>query len=44
MYRCSRCKELATVDMNTMGIQCQKCGSKIFYRVRPNVKKVVKAR
>jgi DNA-directed RNA polymerase subunit P len=32
------------MDMNTVGIQCEKCGSKIFYKERPNVKKVIKSR
>jgi DNA-directed RNA polymerase subunit P len=30
--------------MNTVGMQCEKCGSKIFYKERPNVKKVIKGR
>ena len=29
--------------MNTMGLQCEKCGSKIFYKERPNTKKVLKS-
>jgi DNA-directed RNA polymerase subunit P len=32
------------MDVNTVGIQCEKCGSKIFYKERPNVKKTTKAR
>jgi DNA-directed RNA polymerase subunit P len=32
------------MDVNTVGIQCEKCGSKIFYKERPNVKKTIKAR
>jgi DNA-directed RNA polymerase subunit P len=32
------------MDVNTVGIQCENCGSKIFYKERPNVKKIIKAR
>lgn len=44
MYKCNRCKEPIRTDINTVGIQCEKCGSKIFYKERPNVKKVLGAR
>ncbi|MBM4248685.1 MAG: DNA-directed RNA polymerase subunit P [Euryarchaeota archaeon] len=44
MYKCWKCHERTTVDPNTMGIQCEKCGSKMFYKERPNVKKTIKAR
>ncbi|MCK5398134.1 MAG: hypothetical protein KAJ33_07795 [Thermoplasmata archaeon] len=27
-----------------MGIQCTNCGSKIFYKERPNVKKTIEIR
>ncbi|MBR1888633.1 MAG: DNA-directed RNA polymerase subunit P [Candidatus Methanomethylophilus sp.] len=42
MYRCQNCKEPIR-NMNTMGLQCEKCGSKIFYKERPNTKKVLKS-
>jgi DNA-directed RNA polymerase subunit P len=44
MYKCSRCKEPMRSDINTTEIQCEKCGSKIFYKERPNVRKVIKSR
>jgi DNA-directed RNA polymerase subunit P len=44
MYKCGNCNESIRSNVNTVGIQCEKCGSKIFYKERPNVKKVVKAR
>ncbi len=44
MYKCGRCKEQIRTDVNTVGIQCEKCGSRIFYKERPNVKKLLKAR
>jgi DNA-directed RNA polymerase subunit P len=42
MYRCARCKEPLRADAVTL--QCEKCGSRMFYKERPNVKKVLKAR
>ncbi|MFQ6060396.1 MAG: DNA-directed RNA polymerase subunit P [Thermoplasmata archaeon] len=44
MYKCANCREPVLGSINTVGIQCKKCGCKIFYKERPNVKKVVKAR
>jgi len=44
MYRCGKCNEPIHSNMNAVGKQCEKCGSKIFYKERPNVKKIVKAR
>ncbi|HEY5606506.1 MAG TPA: DNA-directed RNA polymerase subunit P [Thermoplasmata archaeon] len=44
MYKCAKCLELIRTNINTVGIQCERCGSKIFYKERPNVKKIVKAR
>jgi len=44
MYKCATCKEPIHTNINTVGIQCERCGSKVFYKERPNVKKVVKAR
>ena len=44
MYKCAKCKERIIMDVNTVGIQCEKCGSKIFYKERPNVKKTTQAR
>ena len=44
MYRCGKCKEQVRGDTNIVGIHCITCGSKIFYKERPNVKKAIKAR
>jgi len=44
MYKCAQCKESMRANINTVGIQCEKCGSKVFYKERPNVKKLVRAR
>ncbi len=44
MYKCARCKEPIRSNVSTIGIQCEKCGSRIFYKERPNVKKVIEAR
>jgi DNA-directed RNA polymerase subunit P len=44
MYKCGAFNEPIRSNVNTVGIQCEKCGSKIFYKERPNVKKVIKAR
>jgi DNA-directed RNA polymerase subunit P len=44
MYKCSRCKEPVRSGMNTVGLQCEKCGSKVFYKERPNVRKTVHGR
>jgi len=44
MYKCSRCNEPMRADVNHIEIQCEKCGSKIFKKERPNVRKIVKAR
>ena len=41
MYRCSKCNEPIR-NVSALG-QCEKCGSKIFYKERPNVKKVLKS-
>ena len=42
MYRCGKCNEPIR-NVNTLGLQCEKGGSKIFYKERPNVKKVLKS-
>jgi DNA-directed RNA polymerase subunit P len=42
MYRCGKCNEPIR-NVNTLGLQCEKFGSKIFYKERPNVKKVLKS-
>ena len=44
MYKCARCKEPIRSNVSTIGIQCEKCGYRIFYKERPNVKKVIEAR
>ncbi|MFW6041015.1 MAG: DNA-directed RNA polymerase subunit P [Thermoplasmatota archaeon] len=43
MFRCAICNERIK-DINTVGIQCENCGSRVFYKERPNVKKELKAR
>ena len=43
MFKCIRCKTpLRTI--NVVGLHCEVCGCKIFFKDRPNVKKVIKAR
>ena len=42
LYRCAKCKERVRGDINNVGIQCTSCGSKMFYKERPNVKKEIK--
>jgi len=32
------------VSLNSVGLQCERCGSKIFYKARPNITKMVKVR
>ncbi len=44
IYKCAVFKEPVRSNINTVGIQCEHCGSKIFYKERPNVKKVLKVR
>lgn len=44
MYKCSRCKEPVRTNVNMVGLQCEKCGSKVFYKERPNVRKLIKGR
>ena len=34
MYKCARCQEPILTSLNTVGIQCKKCGSKVFYKER----------
>lgn len=42
MYRCARCKERMMGDINKVGVSCTACGSKMFYKERPNTKKDIK--
>ncbi|MCD6384132.1 MAG: DNA-directed RNA polymerase subunit P [Thermoplasmata archaeon] len=44
MYVCSRCGEVLNMDLVPLGLQCPKCENRIFYKQRPNMKKVVIAR
>jgi len=44
MYKCGRCKTKVQLDTATVGLQCERCGSKMFYKTLPNVKRVIKAR
>ena len=43
MYRCIRCGRPLQSELGVMDLECE-CGGKIFYKERPNVKKVVIAR
>ncbi|MDC7951066.1 DNA-directed RNA polymerase subunit P [Methanomassiliicoccaceae archaeon COG_1] len=42
MYRCAKCNEPIR-NMTSIGLQCDKCGSRIFVKERPNVKKILKS-
>jgi len=44
MYKCANCKEPLRANLNIVGLQCEKCGSRIFFKERPSVKKLSKAR
>lgn len=44
MFRCAICGEKVKGDISTVGIQCESCGGRVFYKERPNVKKELKAR
>lgn len=44
MYKCSVCKKPISVDVSIVGLQCDKCGSRIFYKERLPKKKKIKAR
>lgn len=41
-YRCAKCNEPVR-NVNNLGLQCEKCGSKIFFKERPPTKKVLKS-
>lgn len=43
MYKCAKCGATKT-EIGPTGLQCDQCGGKIFYKIRPNVKKTLKAR
>jgi DNA-directed RNA polymerase subunit P len=43
-YKCGQCEKTVRSNLNTVGSQCEYCGSKLFYKERPNVKKVIKGR
>jgi len=43
-YKCAQCEKTTRSNLNQVGIQCESCGSKLFYKERPNVKKVIKGR
>ncbi|HDP96704.1 MAG TPA: DNA-directed RNA polymerase subunit P [Euryarchaeota archaeon] len=44
MYRCWKCHEPMKANLNSVGLQCERCGSKIFYKERPNITKVVRSK
>lgn len=39
-YRCAKCNEPLNSIASDLGLQCEKCGYKIFFKDRPNDKKV----
>jgi DNA-directed RNA polymerase subunit P len=41
LYRCAKCKEPVRNDPKSLGLQCEKCGSKIFFKDRPSTKKTL---
>ncbi len=41
MYRCAKCKEPVRNDLKALGLQCEKCGSKIFFKDRQSTKKTL---
>lgn len=43
-YKCAICKTPIEKDMNVTGIQCNKCGSKVFYKERPSIAKKIKTK
>ena len=44
-YICAVCKkDVESADMDVVGMRCKHCGSKIFYKKRPNIKKRLLAR
>lgn len=42
-YKCNKCGKPMEVDVHAVGIQCKECGSKIFYKQRPSIKKTLKS-
>ncbi len=44
MYRCMMCGHPIRETIQIIGIQCEKCGSKVFHKERPNMKKTLIAR
>ena len=44
-YICAICKrDLDDAVLNRVGMQCTYCGSRIFYKKRPNIRKRLLAR
>ena len=41
--RCARCKEPYVETAPNQHLQCSKCGGRVFYKARPNVKKTIEA-
>ncbi len=42
MYRCIRCGKPLTSELGVQQLECE-CGSRMFYKERPNMKKIVYA-
>ncbi len=44
MYRCARCGEPVIGNISIVGFQCNKCGSRIFFKERPSgIRKRIRA-
>lgn len=40
-YKCSICGKTLEMDVGIMGLQCRACGSRVFVKKRPSVKKSI---
>jgi len=44
MYKCLKCGETIRAGVNNVGLQCDKCGSKLFVKERPSTRKKIISR
>ena len=42
-YKCAICDKTMEMDIGIMGLQCRGCGSKVFVKKRPSIKKTILA-
>lgn len=42
-YKCAICGKTFEMDIGIPGLQCRACGSKIFVKKRPSIKKTIQA-